>query len=232
MTTPNPAPNAHSTRRHTTKILAIAAVLIVALAAAFAALHNHRNTGPADHEPSAGAGLSWSDQQIRNGQIIIATGLERQIPEDGIIAGLTASLGETRMLNLANDEIPESLTLPHDGVGHDHNSLGLFQQSLTECVTVRHAMTPELAAGTFFRDLATVRAWEFGSPAQAAQLIQRSGYPQIYDEQLGAATQFYRQQFGAAKALADDPTTAHAAESIPDRCLHGMPAASTDGGTR
>lgn len=47
---------------------------------------------------------------------------------DGAILGVACAMAETGLRNLANPKVPDSLRYPNDGVGHDHDSVGLFQQ--------------------------------------------------------------------------------------------------------
>jgi len=88
----------------------------------------------------------------------------------------------------------ESLAYPHQGVGADHDSVGLFQQRPSQgWGTVAELMDPEHSAGLFLDRLAKVPGWESLSVTAAAQAVQRSAYPGAYQrhqpvaEQLAAA---------------------------------------------
>lgn len=50
------------------------------------------------------------------------------IEKDMIIATLMCALVESVLRMYANENVPESLNYPHDAVGSDHDSVGLFQQ--------------------------------------------------------------------------------------------------------
>ncbi len=47
-----------------------------------------------------------------------------------LLALFEAGLDESSFRNLANDNVPSSLTIPHDGVGDDHTSVGYLQQQV------------------------------------------------------------------------------------------------------
>ncbi len=61
----------------------------------------------------------------------------------------------------ANSNNPESLRLPHGAVGHDHRSVGLFQQQVGGAVstadwgTTEELMKPQISADKFLDALAS-----------------------------------------------------------------------------
>lgn len=59
---------------------------------------------------------------------VIRVGQELGISPKGIMIALTVPPIESGWRILANSGIPASLDYAHDGVGHDHDSVGLFQQ--------------------------------------------------------------------------------------------------------
>ncbi len=94
-------------------------------------------------------------------------------------------LAECDLWMHANAAYPLSLTLPHDKVGKDQDSLGLFQQrprwwfekredSLDE--RVRTLMDARRSAKLFIRELVGVPNWESIEPWKASQLVQRSAF--------------------------------------------------------
>ena len=134
-----------------------------------------------------------NDKQIRNAAIIIGQASAKSLPQKAVIVALMTAMQETRLLNLANDGsdkrlTPEqaavarkSLDYPHEGVGHDWDSVGLFQQRpATGWGSAEELMQPDVAAGKFFDALAKVGGWEQMDPVEAAQAVQRSKYPDAY----------------------------------------------------
>ena len=77
-----------------------------------------------------------------------------------------------------------SLGLPNQGVGYDHDSLGLFQQRVSQSWgTVLQLMDPATASTLFYSRLVTVAGWQTMSVATAAQAVQRSAFPDAYGRQ-------------------------------------------------
>src|SRR4051794_36169678 len=60
---------------------------------------------------------------------------------------IMCAMTESNLWNYANRHIPESLALPHEQVGQDHASVGLFQQqvpgwgTVSQCMNAHHATT-------------------------------------------------------------------------------------------
>ncbi|MEV0269815.1 M23 family metallopeptidase [Hamadaea sp. NPDC050747] len=106
----------------------------------------------------------------------------------GATIAIAVALQESGILNLANPAVPASLSMPHDGVGTDHDSLGLFQQRpSTGWGTPAELMTPATAAQRFYRSLLKVPGWRTMPLTQAAQAVQRSAYPDAYAKHTAAA---------------------------------------------
>ncbi|GIJ40528.1 M23 family metallopeptidase [Micromonospora andamanensis] len=128
----------------------------------------------------------WSGAQVANATVIVTVGRGRQIPARGYVIALATAMQESTLRNLANSGVPESLALPHEGVGSDHDSVGLFQQR-PGWGSVRDRMTPSYAATKFYEVLARVDGWERMRLTDAAQAVQRSGYPEEYQKWEGDA---------------------------------------------
>lgn len=120
---------------------------------------------------------------------IIARGRQAGISDDGIVVALMVVLQESRLNMYANSGDAESLTLPHDAVGSDHDSVGLFQQRASWGST-RDRMDASTSAGLFFDRLGPWMTSHPGaSPAQAAQGVQVSAFPDAYEQWEEAARQ-------------------------------------------
>jgi hypothetical protein len=146
--------------------------------------------------------LAYGPGPVNNGKAVIAAGLALDVPEEGIVAGLTAAMQETGLLNLANPNVPESLTVAHDGLTADRNSVGILAQT-PAWGPASALMSPAEAAAKFFA--AAGDGWQSGrgwaaSPDQVAARVQRSGYPETYTDKVSAARQFYRDHIGEVHA--------------------------------
>lgn len=83
----------------------------------------------------------------------------------------------------ANNSVPESLNFPHDAVGSDYDSVGLFQQRNNGAWgTVAQRMTPFESALMFFEQFPS--GWESMDPGAVAQSVQRSAFPDRYAQQM------------------------------------------------
>lgn len=130
---------------------------------------------------------------------IIAEGQRRGITERGIVIALATTLVETNLIMYANSKVPESLALPHEAVGFDGMSVGLFQQQVVQGAggqwwwgDAKTCMDPTLSAGLFYDRLARL---DYNNPARSpgsyAQAVQQSAYPDRYDQRMGDAQAIY-----------------------------------------
>jgi murein DD-endopeptidase MepM/ murein hydrolase activator NlpD len=129
--------------------------------------------------------------QLENAATVIAVGNRIQIPRHGLVVALAVANQESRFLNYANDGlggdlqfdqigIGASLDLPHQAVGTDHGSLGIFQQQWPWWGTMTELMDPATSARKFYDALLQVPGWEQMSVTGAGQTEQRSAYPLAY----------------------------------------------------
>lgn len=96
--------------------------------------------------------------------------LEKRACQVAIVTGMQ----ESSLRILANSGVPESLKLPHDGVGSDHDSVGIFQQR-AGWGTVEDRMDAGKSADKFLHALKGVNNWQNLGIAVAAQKVQRCG---------------------------------------------------------
>ncbi|CED91292.1 Lipoprotein [Actinomyces succiniciruminis] len=131
---------------------------------------------------ASGATITLGATQLENAAAIIAAGNEAGAGQAGQVVALMTALQETRLLNLANPAVPESLSLPNDGEGSNYDSVGVFQQRPSMgWGAVADLMTPATSALIFYERLMSVGGWQDMAPGRAAQTVQRSAYPDAYD---------------------------------------------------
>ncbi|PYC71132.1 peptidase M23 [Micromonospora arborensis] len=121
----------------------------------------------------------YGDAQVRNAAIIIKVGQDLGVPSRGWVIALATAMQESALRNLANSTVTESLALPHEGVGADHDSLGLFQQR-PGWGSVAERLTPAYAARKFYEKLVKVPSWQHRPLSVVAQKVQISAYPDAY----------------------------------------------------
>jgi phage-related minor tail protein len=135
-----------------------------------------------DPAPTSGPGF-YSHEIARSAK---DKGLDRLAAVIGHMTALVESGDPLKMF--ANTAVPESLAFPHDAVGSDHDSIGLFQQRNSGWGTVAQRMNPFDSAGMFYDKL---KGFDYHTmdPGAAAQKVQVSAFPEKYAEKQGRADQ-------------------------------------------
>ncbi|MBB4981477.1 C40 family peptidase [Streptomyces nymphaeiformis] len=111
-------------------------------------------------------GLNNPAEQIPFAKTIQATGVAMNFPARGQIVALATALQESGLRNLT---------------WGDRDSLGLFQQRPSMgWGTANEILDPVHASTKFYEGLKQVSGWESLSITQAAQAVQRSGFPEAY----------------------------------------------------
>lgn len=119
--------------------------------------------------------------QTQNAFTVVWEGGRAGLGTQAKVIAMATALQESNLYIYANPYYPESLEMPHQRVGYDHDSVGIFQQrpsmgwgSVAEC------MNPAFSSKTFYSRLVQVPGWDRMSVTQAAQAVQRSGFPDAY----------------------------------------------------
>ncbi|WP_396921709.1 N-acetylmuramoyl-L-alanine amidase [Mycolicibacterium sp.] len=131
---------------------------------------------------------------------IIQAGKDLGITPRGIVIAFATVYVEANWLNYANSKVPESLTIPHDAVGSDGKSVGLFQQQVVWgngawwWGSAADCMDPYKSARLFFQRLAT-KPYQAATTDVAAgaiaQSIQGSAFPDRYAQRMAEAQRYY-----------------------------------------
>lgn len=123
---------------------------------------------------TTGALSGLTAAQATNARTIYATAAMRGGSSAAYIALMTA-LAESDLLVLSNPNDPTGNGLPAQGVGYDHDSLGLFQQR-PSWGTAAQRMDPIASSNLFLDALMAVPGWSSMEPWRAAQRVQRSAF--------------------------------------------------------
>ncbi|MGK9270500.1 hypothetical protein KXR83_05805 [Williamsia muralis] len=134
---------------------------------------------------SGGMGPLGSGSEFYAKEIIAAAKL-RNLGPDGAAIGVATAIVESGLKMYANAGVPESLSFPHDAVGSDHDSVGLFQQRQAGWGTLQQRMNPRASAGLFFDRLMSFD-WRSMDPGAAAQKVQVSAFPDRYGQAMPQA---------------------------------------------
>lgn len=119
-------------------------------------------------------GLDLPAEQIPNAQTIVATGISLDVPKKGQIIAIATAMQESRLRNLNSG---------------DRDSLGLFQQRPSKgWGTAQQIRDPAYASERFYKALLKVDGWQQMKVTQAAQAVQKSGYPDAYAQWEDLAT--------------------------------------------
>ncbi|MEV0493290.1 C40 family peptidase [Streptomyces atratus] len=111
-------------------------------------------------------GLVDPAEQVPNAKTIQATGVAMNIPARGQVVALATALQESGLRNLTYG---------------DRDSLGLFQQRPSQgWGTANQILDPVRTSTKFYEGLKKVSGWQSLSVTQAAQAVQRSGFPEAY----------------------------------------------------
>jgi LysM repeat protein len=132
------------------------------------------------------ATFDLTSNQIKYAKGIIAACKARELPDDqgqrAADIALETALTESGLRMYANVNNPESLRLPHDAVGSDHGSVGLFQQQVGGAVnstadwgTTAELMDSEISTRKFLDALLRLN-WIPISNWAAAQAVQHSAF--------------------------------------------------------
>ncbi|WP_407344317.1 hypothetical protein [Pengzhenrongella phosphoraccumulans] len=113
-------------------------------------------------------GTSWylSTAQADNAALVAAVSVRRGMPARAATIGIATALQESKLLNIDHG---------------DRDSVGLFQQRPSQgWGTVEQILDPVFATNAFFDALSKVAGYEQLPITEAAQEVQRSGFPEAY----------------------------------------------------
>jgi hypothetical protein len=133
----------------------------------------------------AGSELTLTTEQAANAATIAAVARSRGLPPQATVIALATAQQESRIRNLDHG---------------DRDSLGLFQQRPSMgWGSEAQVQDPVHATGRFLDGLVEVPGWDTGRLTEIAQRVQRSGFPEAYQQWTGMA------QTLAGALLADAP---------------------------
>jgi hypothetical protein len=157
------------TRRRRSGILLFVGIVAVVAAVTYAVW---RGGDPLPELPGcsatvAGRTVDLEPDQAENATLIAAIGLRRGLPARAVSIALAAAYQESKIRNL---------------VAGDRDSLGIFQQRPSQgWGTVGQIRDPHYAINAFYEALEKVRGYQTMRITEAAQKVQRSGYPEAYE---------------------------------------------------
>lgn len=109
----------------------------------------------------------WDPDQTQSAATIVAVGVYKKgVPPRAAIVATTTAIQESKLRNLAYGDL---------------DSLGLFQQRKSQgWGSAEQIQDPVFSSGSFYNALLQVPNWETMPIGEAAQAVQRSGFPDAY----------------------------------------------------
>jgi LysM repeat protein len=127
--------------------------------------------------------LQLAASQYNHAVAIVAACKEQGLPVRGAHVALEAAITESVLWMYANSHNQRSLQLPHDRVGHDHGSVGLFQQqvggapdSTANWGTTDELMNVATSTKKFLDALGPLSQWQMKTNWKACQDVQHSAF--------------------------------------------------------
>jgi hypothetical protein len=146
--------------------LAVVAAITVVIVAVW------RGTGPLPDPPGCTAAVSGrtvglEPDQAQNASLIAAIGVKRGLPARAVSIALATAYQESKIRNLA---------------GGDRDSIGIFQQRPSQgWGTVAQISDEHYSINRFYDALVQIDGYQTMRITEAAQEVQRSGYPEAYE---------------------------------------------------
>lgn len=161
-------PAARSRSRHLVVPLVLVLVFVFIVAGTVVALNRFGTGGASGTCVASGLGTThrYSSEQTGNAALIAAVAVDRSLPPRAASIALATAYQESKLENIDHG---------------DRDSLGLFQQRPSQdWGTEEEVMDPLHAANAFYDALVKIPGYQSMSLNDAAQKVQRSGYPEAY----------------------------------------------------
>jgi hypothetical protein len=156
-------------RRALKYVVVIGSVCAVATVGVVVGLNRLTDAGPVTERCTAELdGSDWylSPDQADNAALVAGTSVARGLPARAATIGLATALQESKLINIDYG---------------DRDSVGLFQQRPSQgWGTVQEILDPVYSTNAFYDVLVKVEGYEDMAVTDAAQTVQRSGFPDAY----------------------------------------------------
>ena len=177
----------------------------------------------------AGSSSFGGSQDASNQELIgIAQNWQTQARNsDGAILAVACGLAESGLRVLTNPLVPDSYNFPNDGEGHDHDSVGIFQQRANGAWgSTAQRMNPRASADMFIAALNRTQ-WRNKEPGQAIFDVQIGGSPSYYTGFIAQATTLVQTARGNLTNTPSAPTLGTPAGNLGGGSLPITPAEVT-----
>lgn len=141
-----------------------------------------------DAKPSGGNVPTLNAVQSGHARTIAKVAKAENVGKRGCVVAIATALQESGIRVLANKKSKESQRIKNDGIGNDHDSVGIFQQRPQFWGTTADCMDPAKSTKKFLDALKKVKGWEKMRVTDAAQKVQRSAFGEAYQKHEKQAT--------------------------------------------
>lgn len=156
--------------------------------------------------------------QAANAALMVGLAQQRDLPIRATTVAISTAMQESRLRNIDYG---------------DRDSVGLFQQRPSQgWGTVEEIMDPVYATGAFYDALVEIDGWEEMSINDAAQAVQRSGFPDAYAQHESMARAFAANLVGQVEGglvcrlqmpeAAEDAATSLATTTVTDLAMRDL----------
>ena len=147
----------------------VLAVLVALVVVGYRLLHDKTSLFAGGEECTAtvsGRTVTLTVEQAENAGLIAAVSVQRGMPARAATIALATAFQESKLYNLENG---------------DRDSLGIFQQRPSQGWGTREQiLNPYYATNAFYDALERIDGYETMAVTEAAQEVQRSGFPEAY----------------------------------------------------
>ena len=203
-------PRRGSAARSLLALLAVAAVLGAGVLGVVALLRSIEPSAPEATLTCSAGQFSVDVDQAANAALIVGTTVRRDLPARAGTIGIATALQESWMRNIDFG---------------DRDSLGMFQQRPSQgWGTPEQVMDPVYATNIFYDHLVQVDRYTEMAVTEAAQAVQRSGFPDAYAQHEPLARVFASALTGWTEADLTCSLEAHVGDAayVPEAVLERM----------
>ncbi|KAK0556201.1 hypothetical protein OC846_001295 [Tilletia horrida] len=124
----------------------------------------------------ASGAFALDSTQQNNANIVAQTAKNygTSAPIQACVTAVATAITESNLYMYANKNVPASLNYPHDKVGSDHDSVGLFQQRVSIYKNIAADMNAAGSTRQFLAEMVKISGWQTMDPGTLAQKVQRS----------------------------------------------------------
>lgn len=170
------------------------------IGAAYAAISGNK-TKASDTPVGTQNTIGLDSTQMTNAADINAAGSSMKATARDVEIAFMTALTESGMRNLANPNVPASMTLPHDGTGTNLDSVGMFQQR-NSWGSAAQRLDPTETSKLFFNRELNVAGRNTLPMGVVAQDVQVSEFPDRYNAYQAQAMKIYSQLTSKANVSA------------------------------